>query len=706
MTYDQDREGQKANRLIDEKSPYLLQHAYNPVDWFPWGDKAFEKAKEEDKPVFLSIGYSTCHWCHVMERESFESRAVADFLNHHFVSIKVDREERPDIDAVYMAACQAMTGSGGWPLTVFLTPDKKPFFAGTYFPKENRHGRIGFMELTEKIRELWENQKQDIFSSADKLLSSLQDNQKKKTSAERFKESLLEKGFALSKSNFDKEYGGFGSSPKFPMPHQLFFLLRYGYRKNHNEALKMVEKTLDSMGDGGLYDHIGYGFHRYSTDEKWLLPHFEKMLYDQALIAIAYTEAYQAIGKKEYARKVEEIFTYVLRDMTGKEGGFYSAEDADSEGVEGKFYVWTADELKRVLGEDDYEAAAYIFNSKEKGNFVPEALGEKGHDNIFHIDKDRAEMAEKWQLSEDELERKIEKIREKLFEVRKDRIHPHKDDKVLTDWNGLMIAALALGGKVLGNNTYIEAAEKSARFVLKHLRDEEGRLLKSYREGEARGTGHANDYAYLVWGLLELYEATFVVEYLETALRLNDTFISLFWDDEDDGFYLTAADAEDLPIRPKEVYDGATPSANSVAACNLMRLSRLTGKSLLADKASAIFDAFAGEVNSHPIGYTKLLSAYDFYLGPPLEIVIAGEKESRETAEMLQALHSKFSPHKVVLLKDERKTEHKNDLESIAPFTKEHKEINGKTTAYVCRNFACRAPTTDPRELLMQIEDN
>ncbi len=687
------------NRLINEKSPYLLQHAYNPVDWYPWGEEAFNTAKSKDIPVFLSIGYSTCHWCHVMERESFEDNEVAELLNDNFICIKVDREERPDVDAVYMSACQAMTGSGGWPLSVFLTSDKKPFFTGTYFPKSNRYGRMGLIELANRMMDLWQNQRQDIFNSAEQIVDALQNTREESSGDDVLEEETLHKAFEIMFNRFDERYGGFGSAPKFPTPHQLFFLLRYWKKTGNYKALMMVENTLESMGRGGVYDHIGFGFHRYSTDAKWLLPHFEKMLYDQALLAIAYTEVYQATGKENYALKVKEIFTYLLRDMTGTEGGFYSAEDADSEGVEGKFYVWTAEELKEVLGEKDYSIATLVYNVKDDGNFIEEASGEKVRANILHIKKPIEELAAELQVNKEVLLETVNKIREKLFDIRKKRIHPYKDDKVLTDWNGLMIAALAYGGTVLKEESYVDAAQSSANFILEKMRDNKGRLLKSYRDGEAKLTGHADDYAFFIWGLIELYEATFSVKYLKEALEINDMFLKLFWDHEKGGLYFTAEDAEPLPIRPKDAYDGATPSANSIELLNLLRLARMTGRQELEEKANVLLKAFAFEINRYPAAYTQFLSALSFSLGPAYEVVITGNKKSKDTEEMLTALYDSFFPNKVILLKDENNSED-NTLEDLAPFIKEQKQIEGKATAYVCRNFACQAPTTKPEELL------
>ena len=698
------KEKGKPNRLIKEKSPYLLQHAYNPVDWHPWGEEAFEKARQEDKPVFVSIGYSTCHWCHVMERETFEDEEAAKVLNAGFVCVKVDREERPDIDTVYMSVCQALTGSGGWPLSVFLTPDKQPFFAGTYFPKDSQPGRIGMMELSAGIAKLWKGKRAEVLESTEKIVSALENMMAKKDAAGKAPgKDALHGAYKSLAGRFDTQKGGFGSAPKFPTPHQLTFLLRYWKRAGESKALKMVEKTLEAMGRGGIYDHVGYGFHRYSTDANWLLPHFEKMLYDQALMAIAYVEAFQATGKAGYAKKAGEIFAYVLRDMTSPEGGFYSAEDADSEGEEGKFYVWSRQELRGILGEEDSAIAEAVYNVKEAGNFLEEATRERTGTNILHLTKPLAENAAALGMEEEELLLKLEGIRERLFREREKRVRPYKDDKILTDWNGLMIAALALGGRALSEDKYIEAAERAARFILSKLITPEGRLLKRYREGSADLPGHADDYAFFIWGLLELFESTFKVEYLERALQLTEVFIEFFWGRGGEGFYLTAADAEALPVRPREIYDGAVPSANAVAALNLLRLARMTGRTDLEEKAAEIGRGFSSEINSQPSAYTQFLSALDFIVGPAVEVVLVGGKESADTRAMLNKLNKAFIPNKVVLLKDEEDLEEAEKLQKLSPFTANQKSLQGKTTAYVCRNFACRTPITDAEHILDQV---
>ena len=685
------------NRLIHEKSPYLLQHAENPVDWYAWGKEAFEKARKENKPIFLSIGYSTCHWCHVMAHESFEDPEVARLLNEVFVCIKVDREERPDIDNIYMRVCQMMTGSGGWPLTILMTPDKKPFFAGTYIPKESRHGRLGMLDLIPRIKEVWDTQHADILKSADQITARLNQLSQGSTGKELDK-STLKTAYEQLSGRFSEQYGGFGNSPKFPSPQNLLFLLRYWQSTNDEKALRMVVKTLQSMQEGGIYDHIGFGFHRYSTDSHWLVPHFEKMLYDQAMLAMAYIEAYQATGKKELRETSKKIFTYVLRDMTDPKGGFYSAEDADSEGVEGKFYVWTEDEIRQILKGEEANLIINMFNVKKSGNFKDEASGKNTGANILHLEKTLTEVAFKNKTSVDELKERVETARQKLFTARNKRIHPHKDDKILTDWNGLMIAALAKGAQVCNEPEYADAAKRAADFILTDMRRQDGRILHRYREGHAAILANVDDYAFLIWGLLELYETIFDVHYLQTALDLNNEMIKHFWDEQDGGFYFTADDAEELIARQKEIYDGAIPSGNSVAVLNLFRLSRITANSDLEDKANKIMLAFSEDVKSVPSGYTQMMVALDFGIGPSYEIVIVGNPQAKDTKEMLNSLRKHFIPNKVVLLRPSDQKE--PDIIRLAKFTEYQSSFDGKATAYVCLDYACKMPVTDAGEML------
>lgn len=669
------------NRLAKEKSPYLLQHAYNPVDWYPWGEEAFQKAKAEDKPVFLSIGYSTCHWCHVMERESFEDEEVAELLNRYYVSIKVDREERPDIDSIYMSVCQAMTGHGGWPLTVFMTPDAKPFYAGTYFPKKDRLGMPGLMTLLKRVHVLWRDRREELTDSTEKIVEAMQERISETISMDH--DEMITKAYEVLRMSFDNAYGGFGSSPKFPTPHNLIFLLRYWYTYNDSMALSMAEKTLDAMYRGGIFDHIGFGFSRYSTDSKWLVPHFEKMLYDNALLAIAYLEAYKATGNERYAHVAKQVFTYVLRDMTSPEGAFYSAEDADSEGEEGKFYLWTLDEVRSVLGDKDGERFARLFDITDRGNFEG-----KNIPNRTTI-----------QASESDNEF-IETCRERLFQHREQRPHPFKDDKILTSWNGLMMAALAMGGRLLGDRQYTEAAERACHFILEKMVRDDGRLLTAYREGSANITAFADDYAFFIWGLLELYETIYKPEYLKKALELNGDLLKLFWDGKEDGLFLYGNDAEQLIMRPKEVYDGAIPSANSVAALNFLRLSHLTGRADLSDLAQKLFTAFNPDVSFSPHSHTLFLSALIFYISKPKEVIITAGTETDDLRRMLRILHTSPDPFINSILY----TNEHRELASIIPAIGEYQAIDGKPTAYICEDFSCQPPITDLKEFEKNIK--
>jgi len=693
----------KPNRLISEKSPYLLQHAYNPVEWFPWGEEAFTKARQEDKPIFLSIGYSTCHWCHVMEKESFEDEETARLINDTFVSIKVDREERPDIDHIYMVVCQMMTGGGGWPLNVIMTADRKPFFAGTYFPKETRPGRIGMIDLSHRIKELWTNKREDVLQSAGKVMAALR-QVPDESPGEVLGTDVLDAAYRQLAQRFDVRHGGFSQAPKFPTPHNMLFLLRYWKRTGDRRALEMVEQTLDSMRLGGIYDQVGFGFHRYSTDDRWLVPHFEKMLYDQAMLAMTYTEAYQATGKPSYAKTAQEIFTYVLRDMTSEQGGFFSAEDADSEGEEGKFYVWKLEEIQRALDDRQRDLAIAAFGLQQAGNFKEEATGRLTGNNILYLRRPAEKLAADFNLSDAGLESLLEQTRQELFESREKRIHPHKDDKILTDWNGLMIAALSQGYQVFHKPEYLDAAKRAADFILGTLRTSDGLTLHRYRDGEAGMPAHVDDYAFLVWGLLDLYEAGFEVRYLKSAQNLTQELLDRFWDASAGGFFFTADDGEQLILRKKEIYDGATPSGNSVAMLNLLRLARITGDPELEHRAHLIGRTFSGNVRQFPSGYTQLLAALEFAQGPSHEVVIVGQSAGADTERMLRQLNRPFLPNKVVLLRpaDEASPE----IADIAKYTKDQHSIDGQATAYVCVNYSCELPTTDTRRMLQLLGEN
>lgn len=669
------------NRLINEKSPYLLQHAYNPVDWYPWGDEAFAKAKSEDKPIFLSIGYSTCHWCHVMERESFEDRDVAKLLNENFVAIKVDREERPDIDHIYMEVCQALTGHGGWPLTIIMTPDQKPFFAGTYFPKNDRMGMQGLISIFEAVNKAWETKRDELLNSSDKITEII--SSRPDSGRADIPEEIFDRAFSLFNQYYDHVYGGFGHAPKFPTPHNLMFLLRYWKMTSNEDALNMVEKTLESMYRGGIYDHIGYGFCRYSTDRKWLVPHFEKMLYDNALLAITYLEAYQATKKEKYALIAREILTYILRDMTSPEGGFYCAEDADSEGEEGKFYLWTVDEVTEILGEEEGRVFSNFYDITRKGNFEGK--------NIPNLINNNSPF--------DQIQT-LKNARQKLFQHREKRIHPYKDDKILTSWNGLMISAMALAGRVLKDEVFTNAAENAVGFINNKLIREDGRLLARFRDQEAGILAYAEDYANMTFGLIELYETTQKPEYLKQALNFTEDLISMFWDEKGGGLFVYGNDGESLISRPKEAYDGAMPSSNSVSALNFLRLARLTGRQELEERAHEILQSFSVEILTNPISYSYSLMALMFGMSKGKEVVIVSEN-AEQAEPFLNELYSNFSPFTVWM------SYQPDDsiINEIAPFTSQYDMDGNNATAYVCEKFACQAPVTGLDEFKRLIEE-
>ncbi|MGH9435442.1 MAG: thioredoxin domain-containing protein [Terriglobia bacterium] len=691
----------RPNRLIGEKSPYLLQHAYNPVDWYAWTPEAFEAARRENKPVFLSIGYSTCHWCHVMERESFEDPEVANAMNEAFVCVKVDREERPDIDNVYMRICQMLTGSGGWPLTIVMTPEKKPFFAGTYIPKGERFGQLGMLSLIPRIHELWSNQRADVEKSAEEILAALKKSGRLPGGAA-LDAATLQSAFEEMAGRYDAEFGGFGRAPKFPTPHALVFLLRYGRRSSDPYALELVEKTLAAMRRGGIYDHVGFGFHRYSTDAAWLVPHFEKMLYDQALLIVAYVEAFEATRKHEYAVTALEVADYVTRQMLSPEGGFYSAEDADSEGVEGKFYLWRESEVRAALSPTEAALVAVAFNLDPAGNFAEQGREGPDGENILHLTAPPGQIATRIGISAAEFEERWQAAREKLFLRREERVHPLRDDKILTAWNGLMIAALARASQALNEPRHAEIAQRAADFFLTRMKPPHGGLLHRFRDGEAAADGHLDDYVFMIWGLIELYEAAFDARNLEAALELTDYTLAHFWDDRQGGFYFTGENQEEVLVRGIETYDGAVPSGNSAAMLNLLRLSHLAGRPDLAQKASQMAAAFAGTIRQGPSAYTHWLTALDFAAGPALEVVISGDPLAEDTQAMLRALRAQYLPTKVVLLRSAGPEG--GPLARIAPYTREMVPLHGKATAYVCQNFACRLPTTDIGQMLANLK--
>ncbi|MBM7624901.1 thioredoxin domain-containing protein [Sporohalobacter salinus] len=676
------------NHLINEQSPYLLQHAYNPVDWYTWSEEAFKKAKAEDKPIFLSIGYSTCHWCHVMERESFEDEEVAEILNKNFVAIKVDREERPDIDNIYMTICQTLTGRGGWPLTVIMTPNKEPFFAGTYFPKEASKGQPGLIDILTRVKKAWKQKRQSLLESSEEILSVLRrtNNDRQDQSSTEQLRDLVDTAFTNFESNFDEDYGGFGTAPKFPTPHNLMFLLRYWKLTDEEKALEMVKTTLDNMYRGGMYDHLGYGFARYSTDEKWLVPHFEKMLYDNALLAIIYLEAYQVTNKDKYADIAKEIFTYILRDMTSSEGGFYSAEDADSEGEEGKFYVWTPKEVKSILGEKRGKEFCQVYDITTDGNFEGKSIP-----NLINTELNKSEVDEEFAAE-----------RKELFRVRENRVHPHKDDKILTSWNGLMIAALAIGARILDDVSYQKAAKEAVEFIWQNLRrSEDGRLLARYRNGEAEYPGYVDDYAFFIWGLIELYETSFETEYLEKALDLNKDLLEYFWDEKQGGLYFYGYDSEELLIRPKEIYDGAIPSGNSVATLNFLRLAKLIDDTKLEEKAKQQFEYFSSQINNKPVASSYFLLSWLFAQSRGREVVFAGSRDESSIQDMIKALHKEFLPFTIALLNAE---EQREDLSELAPFVASQTKVRGEPTAYICEDFTCQEPVNDSKEFKKRLQ--
>ena len=702
-----------------EKSPYLLQHAHNPVDWYPWGEEAFASAEREDKPVFLSIGYSSCHWCHVMERESFEDEQVAALLNQHFVAIKVDREERPDIDHIYMTVCQALTGAGGWPLTILMTPHKKPFFAGTYFPRESSRGMPALMGLLRQVARIWKDRRAEIEQAGDRLVEGIRE-QVLAEAAPRggvgpalrdraepggraapggelgpgggLAPDVLHECFAMLQASFDPVWGGFGTAPKFPTPHNLGFLLRYRRWTGRGIALDMVETTLQAMHDGGIYDHLGGGFARYSTDQKWLVPHFEKMLYDNALLAMLYCEAYQATGRHEYLDVGSETLDYVLRDMTSEDGAFYSSQDADSEGEEGKFYIWTPEEIQEVLGNDLGRRVAAWFRVTGRGNFerrnILNRLGWRTEVPAMGSCLDKGDAGNKCDVPGSEIER----ARRALLEARGCRVHPARDDKILTSWNALMIAALALGSKVTGDDKYLRAAQKALDFVLAMLRRPDGRLLARYRDGEAAYPGYLDDYAFLIWALLETYDACYDPALLEQAAALQEDLDRLFWDDSGGGYFFYGNDAEQLLTRPKPIDDGAMPSGNSVAALNLLRLGRMLWRQEYTDRARTLFAAFSTQVGRYPAAHTGFLSALVMDLGNARDVVVSSPSSSSSLRKALRPIQRVFAPETFFLYAPADRASH---LASIAPFVSGMPSKEGQMTFYVCRNFTCEAPTTD-----------
>jgi len=675
------------NRLADQASPYLLQHAHNPVDWYPWGEEAFARAREEDKPVFLSVGYSTCHWCHVMERESFEDEQTAELLNRDFVSIKVDREERPDVDDAYMKAVQMMTGSGGWPLSVFLTPDGRPFYAGTYFPPRAGFGRPSFRQVLQGIAEAWHERRAELLESAQTFTDALSRVAQGKPEQD-LSPGVLRNAFEFLSSFFDDVNGGFGNAPKFPQPTMLVALLSYWHRTSDPEALEMVEKTLDAMDRGGIHDHLAGGFHRYSTDAEWLVPHFEKMLYDQALLGRVYIQAYQVTGKPRYAAVARDIFDYVLRDMTDADGGFYAAEDADSEGREGAFYVWRKEEIRDVLGQPESEIFCRAYGVTEQGNF------EDG-ENVLHVAASTDELSRQFDKSAEEIEAALSEARHRLLERRNARPRPLRDEKIITAWNGLMIAAMAYGGAVLGEPHYTQAAARAAVYVFDTLQNR-GRLMRYGRDGHVVEKAFLEDYAFLIFGLIDLHQASLEGKWLQEARGLAGQMIELFADEEAGGFFMTGADAERLIHHDKPAYDGAVPSGNSMAATVLLRLGRILMDDRFTAEGEKILRRFSGQLADSPAALTAMLPALDYRLGPSQEIVIAGK--TTEVQPLIDETRRHFLPNATLLL-HAAGADGEGAAEAI-PFVTDPTAIDGHAAAaYVCEDNACRRPVTAVEEL-------
>ena len=679
----------KPNRLIRERSPYLLQHAHNPVDWYPWGDEAFKEAEKKEKPVFLSIGYSACHWCHVMAEESFDDEQVAAALNEAFIPVKVDREERPDIDDIYMTACQAITGSGGWPLTIIMTPDRKPFFAATYIPKHGRFGRPGLLDLIPRISNYWRTRRKEILETADEITDILS-SRHEGGGGEEVDPKILDRCYNDLKATYDREFGGFGSPPKFPMPHSLLFLLRYWHRTGNREALSMVENTLKNMRHGGIYDHLGFGFHRYSTDRRWLVPHFEKMLYDQALLSTVYLELFHATGKLEYGDTAREMLDYVLGDMTSPKGGFYSAEDADSGGEEGRFYVWEESEIDKLLPTEEADICKSFYNIQAKGNYKEESSGMKTGKNLLFTDSSSDSLSK-------EVPENLEDIRNKMLRERNGRIRPKRDDKILTNWNGLMIGAFAKGGVLLSDKRFIRAAMKAAESIISEIGDNTLALFHAYPE-ERTIPGYLDDYSFFIWGLIELYEATFHTKYLKMAITLQEHQIEHFWDKEHGGFYFTPDYGEELIIREKEFYDGAIPSGNSVSFLNLLLLARLTGNNRFEELAGELKKSFSKSITRNPSAFTQFLVGLNLILLESNDVVIVGDPDSAQTKDMIDSIRKIYIPNLTVLLRTPGRRG--ADLDEITGFTRDMDQLEGRTTAYVCRNSTCSRPINDIDEIV------
>jgi uncharacterized protein len=680
-----------ANRLASETSPYLLQHKDNPVDWYPWGPEALEKARTEDKPMLVSIGYSACHWCHVMEHESFENEQTAAIMNERFVNIKVDREERPDLDSIYMTAVQAMTGHGGWPLNVFVTPDGVPFYGGTYWPPDDRMGMPGFTKVLEAVSDAYLNRRDEVLQNAEQIRDYLTKATSTTPQAGDLQTGILDEALRNLSRSFDGENGGFGGAPKFPQPATLEFLVREYHRTNDERAAKMLRLTLDKMAAGGMYDQIGGGFHRYAVDAIWLVPHFEKMLYDNAQLARVYLDAYRAFGDENYRRVVIETLDYVVREMTGPESGFYSTQDADSEGEEGKFYVWSPEELADILGPDDARVVGAYYGVTASGNF-------EGH-TILNVPRPATTVAADLGISVADLQTAVDAAKPKLYAAREQRIHPGRDEKVLTSWNGMMLRAFAEASRVLSRSDYRDVARRNAEFLLQKLR-RDGRLLHTYKDGQAKLNGYLEDYANLIDGLIALYEATFERRWIEEAISLTNTMVAEFTDTEGVGFYDTGASHETLVSRPRELHDGATPSGNSVAISVLLKLAVMTSNHEFQRQAGAVLQSMARPMAEHPTGFGRFLSALDAYLATPREVAIAGRRGEAGVDAFATAVYGTFEPNLVLGLADVDDAA----TAELLPFLESRPMKGGAVTAYLCERYACLPPVTEPADLLIQLE--
>jgi uncharacterized protein YyaL (SSP411 family) len=683
------------NRLANETSPYLVQHQDNPVDWYPWGEEALSRARAENKPILLSVGYAACHWCHVMAHESFDDEATAAVMNDLYVNIKVDREERPDLDTIYMEAVQALTGHGGWPMTVFLTPEGEPFYGGTYYPPEPRHGMPAFRDILQGVAQAYRERPDDVAHNATQLRERLQGGFNfggEDGAGGDLNAGLLDEAVQRLAANFDRLHGGFGSAPKFPQGMVLDFLLRQHVRTGSADPLAMAETTLEKMARGGMYDQLGGGFHRYSVDDRWLVPHFEKMLYDNAILVPVYLHAYQLTGKDLYRRVAVETLDWVAREMTDIDGGFYSSLDADTEGEEGKFYVWSVDELERLLGAEDARLVAEYFGATPRGNF-------EGH-NILYLPRTIDVVAQRAGADIERIGEALDRARPILFAAREERVRPGRDEKVLTAWNGLMIRAFAEAATILGDDAYRVRAEDAATFLLRRLRREDGRVLRTYKDGQSKLLGYLEDYAFLADGLLALYEATFATRWLDEAHALANSLIALFWDEESGSFYDTGTDHEALIARPKSVFDNAIPSGSSVAVEVMQRLAIIFDRPSWREKVARVLAGMREPMSRYPTGFGRILSALDFELAAPKEVAIVGAIGFGDTAALLATVRSRYRPNTVVAVREPGTREAQQPA-----LLRSRNLVEGRATAYVCQNYTCQRPVTTPAELAAQLGD-